>query len=177
MEFPEHTIELKFRRKDFEEIYFKGDYSSILKSPSVKTPLITATTTLVVFTGWLVYSLVTDRGSWFLLFLATIFLIALIIYIQRASRIQKWRNEVKHYLDSLAVIKSFSLTLSNDALTLIQDERETICKWTSFTTASIESDHLSLNGPEKYVFPKKSMKSEEFSNFVEIVRSKIKNGL
>ena len=77
------------------------------------------------------------------------------------------------YLNRLSAYKTQKLILSEGALSLVQDDKETIERWTEFMKVVIDEKAISLTASENYYFPKKSMKAEDYELLVTEVKSKI----
>ena len=177
METPERSIELNFVRKDFEDIYFRDKQADIFFNPQIKNSFLLFLLVLLLFFSSIAYSLLTNDNAWLIIVLFISLSLAFYNYFIRATLIFKWRKSVIEYLDKNAQIKHHRLTLTQNALIVSQDQIETITKWTVFTKAIIDENHVSLVGTDNFLFPKKSMHAEDFEILSEIVRSRFKNGV
>ena len=177
MESFEKIIDLQFSRKDFEDLYFDGKNNSILKSRYVRGSLLVLVVTVTLLIASIVQSLVTDSTSWLVAVLVIALLFSLSAYVWQATNLIKWRSKIRKYIDTTSKIKKNTLVLTSESLAVIQDDVETITKWTAFSTATIAHNHIYLKADTDYLFPRKSMTDEEYDFLVELTRSKIKSGL
>ncbi len=177
METPEKIIELNFNRKDFEDIYFKNKQADIFFSPQVKKSFILFLFISFLLISSVAYSLITNENAWLIIVLFLSLSLAFYNYFIRASPIYKWRKSVIEYLNKNSQINHHRLILTKNALIISQDQIETITKWTVFTKAIIDENHVSLVGTDNFLFPKSSMPAEDFEILSEIVRSRFKNGV
>lgn len=174
---PGKKIELTFRREDFEEIYFKDRQESIYLNETIKPHFISLFILLILLISSLYYYYHTNELPVVPIILSCIFLIQLIVYIIRARVILKWKNQVTSYINSLAKINKHSIFLSEESLTIIQDNETIISKWIVFTKATINDESILLFGNDNYVFPKKSMGIRDYEYLKNFISSKFQNGL
>ena len=170
-------IQLIFRRQDFEAIYFQDSQGNIFWSKAVKQYfiilLVFATALIISFT----YSFITNLLWGLPIFFIILFAIALINYATNVSPIVKWKKQVFKYLDDLGKIKSHQISLTSEALTMIQDDEVTITKWVTFTKAILNDKSITLSGNDTYFFPKKFMDINDYEYLYEFISDKIKNRL
>jgi c-di-AMP phosphodiesterase-like protein len=171
-----NKIVLVFRKQDFEDIYFKDRQENIFFSNAVKQHFIIASVFAGLFLFSLVYSFFTNHNWGIPIVFFFIFIFSLLNYLRHAFPIIKWKKNVVKYLSMQAEVKSHALTLTNEALTITQDDKVTIIKWTSFTKAILENESITLVGSENCLFPKKSMHLKDYQYLKEFVSGKIQNG-
>jgi hypothetical protein len=173
----EIIIDLTFRRKDWEDIYFINNYQNMFISPMTWRSFIAFIFTLVLLIGSYAYSIQNDKYAWLIFISAILTLGTLINYLYRLNQLLKWRRSVVLFLDANERVKIHKLILSDKSLTFRQDETEVIVKWESFKKILVTNSYIKLFGDEIFLFPKKSMIAEDYTNFIEQVNVKIKNGL
>lgn len=171
------NISLTFRREDFEEIYFKNNQGDIFWGKPTKQNFIITLLCIAIFIISLSYSLYTNLLWGIPIIFFFLAIISYVSYNIHASPIIKWKKQVKNYLDALAKIKKYELLLTNEALTLIQDDETFITKWATFTKATLTDESITLNGSDTYFFPKKSMNSGDFKYLKELISHILQNGL
>jgi tetrahydromethanopterin S-methyltransferase subunit G len=88
-----------------------------------------------------------------------------------------WKRQIHKYLDDLDKIKENKIIITPSSFSLVQDNRETIEKWTEFKKAEINDTYILLLTSTNYMIPKNSMTSDEFDSFKKVISEKIKNEL
>ena len=172
------VIELNYRRKDFEEIYFRDGGGKTFLSPRLKGKRNLSIFFAVVFTLTLIYTLLTQRSFGVVLFAGLLFCFSLYEWYSGALPTMRWLKEVRSYLDGLDKTKEHRLLLTDTAFSIVQDKNETIEKWTEFKRAEIEENFVSLtSNTTNYLIPKKSMSEGEYELLRTIAAKKIKNDL
>lgn len=170
------TIELVYRRADFEEFYYRnGNGKTFFNSKFRQDRII-----FVVFCSGFLLTLIcipyTGVDFGFLTLTGVASCIAFYSWYIKASYIIKWKKVVKEYLDTLDKISANKLILTNKTFSLIQDRKETIEKWTEFNKAKIEDDFISLtSNTSSYLIPKKSINHDDFQFLKIMITEKIKN--
>ncbi len=172
----ETNIQLKFCRKDFEEIYFKNQHGNIFWSGQVKQHFVNLIAVASILSASMVYSLSTNNLWPITVFFLFVFIASLVSYLRRALPILKWKRQVIVYLNNLDKIKSHSLTLTGAALTLIQDDTVTIIRWVRFTKVIFNEGSISLSGEDECLFPMNSMEKEEYKYLQDFILDRLKNG-
>jgi c-di-AMP phosphodiesterase-like protein len=166
-------IELTFRRRDFEEVYYVNGQGSYTKDKNIKG----AFHALLICAGILmlsiIYSLLVNNYDLFSIVMV-ITVIFLIVYINRALAIRKWRKQIKNYLNDQERYECHRLFLSDNSISINQDDKETILKWNNFNSATIRDSHIWLLGKENLLLPAKSMKKEEYVFLKTLVSEKLK---
>ena len=168
-------IELKFNRKDFEEVYFNGNQMNYFKSATTKRPFQNLLISSLIF-SFLLYNTITENSAHILtIIIGLIFLYNLISYLIKAYEIWEQRKKVKNYLDGVEKIKSHKLILTKDSFEIIQENEKVVEKWTDFKPAEINEMFVYLlSDKENYLIPKKSMTELEYSDLTAILTEKIK---
>ena len=177
METYQRFIEIQFCREDFEEIYYQNRQASLFFNPQIKSRFFTVVIAFLLCIAAMAYSLITDKMAWLIVIFLLILLIAIYNYGLQALTIFKWRRRVATYLDHNESIIRNKLVVTDETITLHQDDVEYIFRWSAFTRVTINKSFISLEGNENYLFPKKSMSLEDYEFFSEIVRAKMQNGL
>lgn len=166
-------IELKYNRKDFEEIYFRNGDNRILLNPNLRKDFNIIIVIAAVLTGTSIYYEATGKNAGFVIFLFILISLASIRFYAKATPFITWKSTINSYLNDLEKIKKSKLVLSSNTFSLIQDEKETIEKWSEFKKVEIEPTYLLITGSTTYLIPKKSMKDFEFELFRKIITEKI----
>ena len=170
-------IKLIFRSQDFEDIYFKDRQGDIFWSTPVKQNFVIALVFISAALISLAYSLYTNQFWGIPIFLLFLFAIAFFIYAKQVSVILKWKKQVIKYLSDLAKIKKHEITLTNEALTIIQDNEVIITKWSTFTKVTLNNESISLSGNDNYFFPAISMSVNDYEYLKQFISDKVQDGL
>ncbi len=170
METYKKTIELNFSREDFEELYFRNNQDSFILSPILKRDFVLFVFFLLLFFSSVIYSYLTSQHAWVIVITAIITVVMFIPYFIKVLRLKKWRNSVFELIQSNEKYKKHNLLLTECALTLIQDGKEEITKWSSFTKAEINTEYVILTGDSGYIFPKKSMTDDDYDYLTEKIK-------
>ncbi|QCX01341.1 YcxB family protein [Aggregatimonas sangjinii] len=88
--------------------------------------------------------------------------------------VRKWRRQIKEYLDSQEKYESHKIVVTDEYFSIIQDNEETIEKWSNFKRVKIFDSHIWLLGTENFIIPAKSMSPLEFNNLKRLVSTKFK---
>lgn len=134
-------IELTFRRKDFQEVYFVNGQGSYTKDKNIKGVFRSLLICLGVLILSTIYSFLIDNYDLFSI-AVVVTVIFLFVYVDRALAVRKWRKQVKDYLDDQERYKSHTLFLSDNSVSISQDDMETILKWGTFNSATIRDSHI-----------------------------------
>lgn len=166
-------INLNFKRKFFEEIYFKNNKGNLFFGPETKT----FTIALIILTIILIFTKSNSSfqsTNWalfyFLLLLEIVVIINLII---RIVNILKWKKSVKEYLDFVSNHKSFKLIADENTITIKLDENITKEKWSEIKGCEINEEFISIKSNYDYFLPKKAMSKIEYENLKYIISEKI----
>ncbi|ALM19805.1 hypothetical protein AAT17_00280 [Nonlabens sp. MIC269] len=168
-------IELKFNRKDFEEVYFNGNQLNYFKSTTTKRPFQNLLIYSLLFSV-LLYNVIFENSTHIMtIIMGLIFLTNLIIYLIKVYGIRGKRKKVKDYLDGVEKIKNHKLILTKNSFTIIQENEKFIEKWTDFKPIEINEMFVYLmSDKENYLIPKKSMTELEYTTLTSILTEKIK---
>lgn len=167
-------IDLKFTRKDFEELYFQKNQGNYFSNESTKMPFVYALIATLVFI-YLLFSSIREKSDYAVTFFAGIFfLVTTQNFISKANSIRKRNLSIKKYLDKVEKIKKSKLELTENSFSLIQDNEYVIEKWANFTNIENKDDYIFLvSNKETYLIPKKSMTENEFSNLCSFIVKKV----
>lgn len=174
MEANEKIISLNFNRKDFEEIYFRNNQGNFILSPMLKRNFKIFITSLLILAGTIIYSWLTNKNAWFIVIFIIITIITFISYCAKVVQLKKWRNSVMEFIMTNEVFKQNKLILTENTLSLVQDDKEVISKWSAFTNAEITDNYLTLTGNIQYFFPKKSMLPNDYVYLIGKIKSHLK---
>ncbi|WP_157485923.1 hypothetical protein [Flavobacterium soli] len=168
-------IDLTFRRADFEELYFRNGNENLFFSPTAKTQ-----THIFIFLGllflfFLVHFRITNESQENMLFVCILWILSAIILGGKIYTVLKWRKSIKTFLDKTSKYKINKLIVSEVSISIIQDDKEHIEKWSEFKKADINDELIILCSTVNYMFPKKSMTNQEYELIKEIVRDRILN--
>lgn len=170
----EKGIRLKTDRKDFENIYFKGNQGSLFLSPVTKGKTIT---TLIIGSILLIALLLKDQlgkeNVGILYFLSFLFLLCAVFLSVSVNNVSRWKKGVDAYLRSLEKCSLYEITFSNEFFNVAIDHQEEHNVWKDFTTADINDDYISLDGKHSYMFPKKSMSKDDYHLLTKAIRQNI----
>ena len=165
-------IILNFKRKDFEEIFFRDGNEKIFFSPmakeSTRLTLLFGITCLLL----LMHSVSTDENWAWSVFALAVFIIQCVKLYPKIAHLLKWRKEIKDYLDVTSKYQSNKIVLTEQTFSLIQDTNETIEHWSNFKTVQIKEDAIFLYGKIDYLLPKKSMEIGDYETLKEYIRKK-----
>ena len=166
-------IQLRFNRKDFEEIYFRDHQGDYIRSPTTKTAFITLIITGVAFLSIFAYSF-NDDSIALTFFFGFIFSFAIFNYVKDFVTLYKWKSQIFDYLDREEKYQNCKILLTENSFTLFQDDKETIEKWTNFTKVHSTVEFISLEGKENFLIPQKSMTTSDFQKLKDIISEKVR---
>lgn len=166
-------INLTFRRADFEELYFRNGNENLFFSPTAKTQTYIFIFLGLLFFFFLGYFRITNESLENMLFICMLWILSAIILGGKIYVVLKWKKSIKQFLDVTSKYKINKLILSETSISIIQDDKEHIEKWSEFKKADINDESIILYSIVNYMFPRKSMTKEEYEFFKEIVRKKI----
>ena len=166
-------IALNFVRSDFEEIFFKDNQGDYIKDPTIKNRFIYFLLSLIGFLILLIQYLITQEiGA---LIIALIALLTFgYYYLERFLVLKKWRKEIVVFLDKAEQYSSHKLVLSDNYLSIIQDNIESIEHWENFKSVKVYEDFIFLEGKENVLLPLRSMSSKEYDVLKTVVSEKVK---
>jgi hypothetical protein len=172
------VIELKYSRTDFEEIYYRNGGDKTFLNHHLKKQRNTFIVIGAIFILTLIYIISINENFGFLIFAGIILCFAFYDWFIKAYPGIKWKKEIKIYLDGLDKIRENKLILTENAFSLIQDEKEIIEKWTEFRRTEMEENFISMiSNTTTYLIPKKSMTPDEFQFLRTLLSEKVKNEL
>ena len=166
-------IKLNFNRRDFEEIYFENKQGSLFFSPQTKTKTIATLLlgTLMLATFSNSYSTSSNWG--FFYFNVLLFIFSLINLANSVYRIFTWKNQVMKYLNDTSKFEKFEIKLTENYLSVLEDESETKIKLAEFKKIELKENCIILEGSNNFLFPKKSMSDSDFVLFSNFIREKL----
>ena len=170
----EKVIELKFRREDFQDIYFRNKQGSIFKNAEIKSSYSICLIFLIIFCISLCISILKNTFIIVTIFAFLALLSASIVYFIKARHIWKWRSSVNTSISKLSEIRDSKITLTQNTICICYDALEIIEKWALFTKVTINEDYVLLLGGENHLFPRKSMAESDFKYLKDFVARKIK---
>ena len=157
------SIRLTFRAEDFSPIYFKDGYHLVFKNPNTRNQ---ALLTIVVGIIWLAVGIkLLAYGGPKGIFVAISVILAITAYRvkRRIDSITRWKTAIAAFLKKLDTPTERSLLLTPESFVYQDGTEETLENWADVLSAEIEDDYISIVGSAEYLFPKKSMSNEEFS--------------
>ena len=166
-------ITLNYNREDLEELYFKNGENKSFCPPKFKLELYIVISLFAFLVVAFIYYLITGELSFLGIMIFVLFLTSMDLY-RKASPTILWKREIRDYLDGLDKIKKNKIVLTAGSFSLIQDDKETIERWTEFKKAEINGTHILLLSGTNYIIPKKSMTPSEFDLLKKVVSEKIK---
>lgn len=166
-------MDLHFLRQDFEEIYFKDHQGDYFRSPTTKGIFIAMSIGLALLAITSVYVLFNDCME--LIVFASIPVAFLAFYYIKACRIlYAWKTQISEALDREEQYNRYQIILSDGSFSLIQDDKETIERWSNFLKATISDEYIFLEGSQHIMIPRKSLKAEDYVELKKVVSQKIK---
>lgn len=168
-------ISLKVNKKDFEEIYFKGNKGSLFFSPTTKSKTIT---TLVIAVILLILYCFKDDLSkekfGVLYFVSFLFLLCVVYLSLGINKVSRWKKEVLAYLKTLENAEVYQIKLNDKIFTVNLNHQKETCLWTEFASYEMDADFISLEGKYNYMFPRKSMSTTDYDFLKQAVKKNIK---
>lgn len=170
----EKTINLSFRREDFEEIYNLKKEGSIILNRHTRIYFWIVIVLGIAFSASLFYSTSENRYvTVSLMFFVWLILFTIVLY-SVAKPILKWKRSVLNFIKTNESYKKHVLILTENCIELVEDEARTLEKWSSISNIKIEADYLILSGSKSFIFPKRSMAEAEFEYLKEFVTNKFR---
>lgn len=168
-------ISLKVHKKDFEEIYFKGNQGSLFFSPTTKNK--TITTLVVICLVAITFALkdqLSEKNFGILYFLSFIFLLCAVYLSLGINKVSRWKKEVVAYLKTLEKAEIYQIKLNDKIFTVNLNHQKETCLWTEFTSYEMDDDFISLEGKYNYMFPRKSMSTTDYDFLKQAVKKNVK---
>ena len=169
------NIMLTFNSSHFREMYYQSNRGNIFKYKPTQTVILyclfSALITFIIFLA----SFKKPQISWLIVLSTIIFLFTGIYAIYVVTKHLNWKISIEKFLKEISAYKSHQLKLTSAALELIQDSKITIERWENIKSAQIFDDHIMLSksdGPA-FIFPAKSMNTEEFLKLKDFIINKI----
>lgn len=173
----EKTILLTFNRRDFEELYHLREYGNLFSNRNTRSYLLIVIAVALVFIISICYSIFFNRliVMSVMSFLGLSFSLVLLHFIARPYR--KWKKSIVDWIDSMEMYTSQKLILTTNSVVLVQDEIETMEKWTGILNVKIAPNYVAIKGSEQFIFPKASMTEKDFEYLSSVVSRLMKSGL
>lgn len=163
---------LNFSRKDFEAIYFKDHQADYFRSPTVKGTFIAWVISACLALASGIYGAVSDNYG--LLIITSIALVMTTLTYLRACRVlYKWKAEISAWLDREEQYNDYRIIVSENSFILRQDDKETMERWSNFSTATISDEYMLLAGSQNFIIPSSSLKPEDYAELRKVVSEKI----
>ena len=170
----EKVIRLHVNRKDFEEIYFSGNQTSLFFSPTTKGKTIT---TVVVGLILLILFFFKDDLSkekfGILYFVSFLFLLCTVYLSLSINKVSRWKKEVNRYLKSLEDSKIYEIRFNDEIFNVNLNHQEELSKWEDFKDFEVNNEFISLEGKFNYMFPKKSMIKGDYDSLKQAIKKNI----
>lgn len=171
----EKVIRLNVNRKDFEEIYFKGNQGSLFFSPTTKSKtIITIIVALIFFITFCLKGNLSQESFGVLYFISFVFLLCAVYLSVAINKVSRWKREVNRYLKSLEKASIYEIRFNSETFNVNLNDQHELSTWKEFTTADINEDYISLEGKYNYMFPQKSMTKQDYNILIQAVKKNIK---
>ncbi len=167
-------IDLIFRKSDFEELFFRNGNEKLFFSPTAKNQTHVSIIAGIIFFLSVLNFIIFHNSQELVLFFFVLWCVSLIPLGEKIYAILKWRKSIKVFLEKTAKYKVNKIILTENTFSIIQDDEEIIQKWSDFKKVEINLEFVRLYSDIHYLFPSKSMTSEEFNLFKEKVSEEIK---
>jgi len=170
----EKVIKLNVNRKDFEEIYFSGNQTSLFFSPTTRGKTIT---TVVVGLILLILFFFKDDLSkekfGILYFVSFLFLLCTVYLSLSINKVSRWKKEVNKYLKSLEDSKIYEIRFNDEIFNVNLNHQEELSNWEDFKDFEVNDQFISLEGKFNYMFPKKSMNKGDYDSLRQAIKKNI----
>lgn len=166
-------MDLHFSRQDFEEIYFKDHQGDYFRSSTTKGLFIALSVGLALLTVAGVYWFYNDSLELIVFACIPVALLAF-FYIKACRVLYVWKTQVSNSLDKEEQYEHYQIILSDGSFSLIQNDKETIERWSNFVKATISDEYIFLEGSQNIMIPRKSLKAEDYGELKKVVSEKIK---
>ncbi len=166
-------INLTYRRKDLEEIYFRNGNGKTYFHEKFRNQQTLSGILGLCLIASLSYN--PNNDYTIRIILTLIFVLSLLNWHSKAAEKIYWKQDIKNYFDSLDKYKSFSITLDKTIFTLNMDEETKIEKWAELRKIDISEGYMQLFFTGTYLIPQKSVTKEEYEFIKEFVRAKMNN--
>lgn len=171
----EKVIRLHVNRKDFEEIYFSGNQTSLFFSPTTKGKTITTTVVgLILLILFFFKDDLSKEKFGILYFVSFLFLLCTVYLSLSINKVSRWKKEVNRYLKSLKDSKIYEIRFNDEIFNVNLNHQEELSKWEDFKYFDVNNEFISMEGKFNYMFPKKSMSKVDYDNLKQAVKKNIK---
>ncbi|KMQ62156.1 hypothetical protein ACM40_07560 [Chryseobacterium sp. BLS98] len=170
----EKVIRLHVNRKDFEEIYFSGNQTSLFFSPTTKGKTITtAVVGLILLILFFFKDDLSKEKFGILYFVSFLFLLCTVYLSLSINKISRWKKEVNRYLKSLEDSKIYEIRFNDEIFNVNLNHQEELSKWEDFKDFEVNNEFISLEGKFNYMFPKKSMSKGDYDSLKQAIKKNI----
>ncbi|WP_027379692.1 YcxB family protein [Chryseobacterium daeguense] len=171
----EKVIVLKPKRQDFEEIYFSGNQGSLFFSSSTRGKTITTIVVgLILLILFFFKDDFTKEKFGILYFVSFLFLLCAVFLSVSINKVSRWKKQVNGYLIKLENCKIYEITLDQNFFTVNIDGEKETSEWKDFEYFDSNGDYIALEGKYSYMFPKKSMSTQDYSLLKQTLTKNIK---
>ncbi|ASK30187.1 hypothetical protein CEY12_08715 [Chryseobacterium sp. T16E-39] len=171
----EKVIRLNVDRKDFEEIYFKGNQGSLFFSSTTKSKtIITIVVAVLLGITFCFKGSLSEESFGVLYFISFVFLLCAVYLSVGINKVSRWKKEVNRYLKSLEKADIYEIRFNNDTFTVNLNEQYELSKWSEFVSSETNDEYVSLEGRYNYMFPQKSMSKTDYNMLKQAVKKNIK---
>lgn len=170
----EKVIRLHVNRKDFEEIYFSGNQTSLFFSPTTKGKTITtAVVGLILLILFFFKDDLSKEKFGILYFVSFLFLLCTVYLSLSINKVSRWKKEVNRYLKSLEDSKIYEIRFNDEIFNVNLNHQEELSKWEDFKYFDVNNEFISLEGKFNYMFPKKSMSKGDYDSLKQAIKKNI----
>ncbi len=166
-------FDLKFKREDFEKIYFRGNTASVFFSPTTKKAFYVFTVMLLVTIALSFYAVPNEQDAIFFISWALLGLIAM-NFAKKAGAVIRWKKSIQLFFKEEENFKSMKLILTNDGISILRDENEVFEEWKNIRQSEITNDFIWLEGKVHTVIPKGALKEGVFEKVKKTVEKFLK---
>jgi hypothetical protein len=167
-------IKLEFRRKDFEEAYFRNGNEKVLLNSSVKPAFYWSLLCFLLWFAVLIHNLLYVNEWQVFIFLGVITAFSMYHTYSIAYPFIKWKRDVTAYLDGVQKCREHSITISPTTFSYIQDGTTYIEKWTQIKKAEVSDLFISFEISSNYLFPRKSLNEGDYNALKAMVLENMK---
>jgi len=169
------VINLNINRKDFEEVYFMGSQGSLFFSSTTKGKTVTTFVVGIILIILFIFKDDLSKEKFGILYFVSFLFLLCAVYLSLAiNKVSKWRKEVVAYLKTLENPEIYQIKFNNKVFKVNLNNKKETSLWTEFTSAEIAEKFIALEGKFNYMFPKKSMSTEDYKSLTEAVEKNIK---
>lgn len=169
-------IQLKTDRQIYHDLYFRDSYATFPLYAKNHIRAAIASGLLVVIVGIAEIQNHSDVALYIFAGAALLLLIFLIRLLKKWRLYAKWKKPLDAYINTIAGYRSYVLDVSEVSVEHIINGASFIEKWDRFTQCSILPDYVAIGDaatPNKYLFPAKAMRPNEYEQLKLFVRSMI----